>query len=292
MSSSLVLGVDIGGSHITTALIDCRKKSILEGSVLRQKIDAGETAEKILQDWSATIRNTMALTAMPVRKIGIAMPGPFDYEQGISYMQNQNKFDSLYGLNIRNMLAAALEQEPDFFHFSNDAACFLQGELFAASEPLPDKVAGFTFGTGFGSAVSDLGIATDANLWCAPFKDTIAENYLSTRWFVEKYEQETGRLLPDVLALTQCEGEERLVQSLFSIFGKNLADFITEYEPQYHWETVILGGNISQSYSLFATALEKRLATNKMQVSIRLSQLGESAALVGAAGYIAQLKMV
>ncbi len=292
MSSSLVIGVDIGGSHISAAVIDCKMKSIVPGSLVRQKVNAGGDADEILQDWSSAIKMAMDRSTDPVRKIGIAMPGPFDYDQGISYMQNQNKFDSLYKKNVRQLLAEMLETESEFFHFSNDAACFLQGEIFASTDPLPNRVAGFTFGTGFGSSVADMGIAVDADLWSAPFKGAIAEDYLSTRWFVDSFYQQTGKQFTDVLSLFGCREEKELVARLFASFGENLAAFIMEYYPRYNWKTVILGGNISQSHALFKPALEKALKNHTEPITIKISQLGESATLVGAAGFLAQLKMV
>jgi glucokinase len=291
MNSPLVVGVDIGGSHIAAALVDCKKRVILENSCVRRKVDSGGTASEILNEWALAIKTAISFTDLPVRKAGIAMPGPFNYEQGVSYMKNQNKFDSLYKLNIRNLLSPLLEIRSENIHFSNDAACFLQGELFTAQENLPDNIAGFTLGTGFGSAVTGLDGAIDANLWCAPFKAGTAEDYLSTRWFVESYQKRTGYLLSDVLSITE-QGDQHIVAELFDDFGKNLGEFLLSFYDQYKWEFVILGGSISLSYSLFAPALLNQLKQSRVPITIKISKLGESAALVGAAGNVSRLHPV
>lgn len=38
--SDIVLGVDIGGSHITSALIDVKLGQLIEGSLFRSKVDS------------------------------------------------------------------------------------------------------------------------------------------------------------------------------------------------------------------------------------------------------------
>ncbi|WP_290796938.1 ROK family protein [Flavihumibacter sp. UBA7668] len=291
MNSPLVVGVDIGGSHIATALVDCKKRVVLENSCIRRKIDAGGTSAEIINEWALAIKDSICFAELPVRKVGIAMPGPFDYTQGISYMKNQNKFDSLYGLNIRNLISTSLGIHSEGIHFSNDAACFLQGELFVAKENLPDYTAGFTLGTGFGSAITEMNVAVDANLWCAPFKQGTAEDYLSTRWFVENYQKRTGFILTDVLSITE-QGDQHIVAELFDDFGKNLGEFLLFYYYKYKWEYIILGGSISLAYPLFAPALLNQLKQSRVPITIKISKLGESAALVGAAGYVSKLHSV
>ena len=35
-----------------------------------------------------------------IRGVGMAIPGPFDYEHGISRMQGLNKYDAIYGIPL------------------------------------------------------------------------------------------------------------------------------------------------------------------------------------------------
>ena len=77
-----VLGVDIGGSHITTALIDLEGRSIIPGYYHRERVNSNGSAEEIIRSWSEVMRKSM----QGGHKIGIAMPGPFDYEEGISFI--------------------------------------------------------------------------------------------------------------------------------------------------------------------------------------------------------------
>ena len=98
---SVVLGVDIGGSHITVALVDLHKRSVVTGSGKRKLVNARGSASQILDTWCEVI-NTV-FTGMPAesRRLGIAMPGPFNYKEGISLIEHQDKFRSLYKMYIK-----------------------------------------------------------------------------------------------------------------------------------------------------------------------------------------------
>jgi glucokinase len=46
---------------------------------------------------------------------------------------------------------------------------------------------------------------------------------------------------------------------------------------------VVLGGNVSRAHHLFGAAVDNRLQREKLRIPVRVAQIGESAALVGAA---------
>ena len=125
----VALGIDIGGSHITAAMVDLESRSIIAGSTLRTAVDASLNAEEILNTWCALIDSVQGSAPGTEAHLGIAMPGPFDYDHGISLIKDQPKFQNLYQVNIKNELAKRLQVEPGNIRFINDAASFLQGEV-------------------------------------------------------------------------------------------------------------------------------------------------------------------
>src|SRR5258706_7310953 len=129
MKSNYACGVDIGGSHVTAALIELASNTIVEGSVNRAKIDASKSAQEIVKDWTTIIKQALASVNQKKLNVGIAMPGPFDYEDGISYIKGQHKYEALYNINVKNLLGESLEQPAQTITFANDASCFLQGEV-------------------------------------------------------------------------------------------------------------------------------------------------------------------
>lgn len=283
MAESLVIGVDIGGSHITAAVVDLDTQCILLPSFKRSAVNAGGSADEILSTWSQVINETRGLVARQPTKIGLAMPGPFDYEQGISYIKEQGKYKNLYGLNVKQQLAEKLALAPTDIALLNDAACFLKGEVFSGAAKGCSNVLGLTLGTGFGTAIYTNGKVEDANLWCDPYKDGIAEDLFSTRWFLQRCFELTGNRLRDVKAILDTTDNRQVVLQLFTEFGVNLGTYLSSLAARFSFETVVLGGNIARSFALFSDPLQQALAQNQQAVTVVPSVLNENAALVGAA---------
>lgn len=283
MSNSTALGIDIGGSHITAALVDLQTRSLIEGTWNRTRVNSQAKATEIIEAWAAVIKQVFSKAPEGVKHIGIGMPGPFDYEEGISLMKGQHKFDTLYELNVKQMLAESLEIEPSQIRFINDAGCFLQGEVFSGAGKGYERVVGLTLGTGLGSAIYNDGVAQDANLWCSPFKGKIAEDYLSTRWFVNRYKELGGGDIPDVKALVAIKDTDTKVQQLFSEFAMNLGDFLVEFVRNEKPEAIVIGGNIANAAEHFLPQVKKTLQNASIEIPVQTAILGEAAALIGAA---------
>ncbi len=173
--------------------------------------------------------------------------------------------------------------ETSHISFINDAAAFLQGEVFNDQELEKAVVLGLTLGTGLGSAVCVDGCAIDADLWNSSFRSGIAEDYLSTGWFVKRYHQMSGKTIKGVKELlTKC-GIDEFAVSVFKEFGSNLALFLIPIVKRYNAEVVILGGNISMASEAFFPELKRVLRENQLNVEVKTTLLKENAALVGAA---------
>ena len=281
--NDIVLGIDIGGTHITAALVDLETRSIVEGSVQRRAVNSNLPADTILSFWCEAINAVYQNTREASRQIGIAMPGPFDYEAGISLIQDQDKFKALYRLNLKNELASRLNIEAGNIRFINDAAGFLQGEVFSGAARQGKQVIGLTLGTGLGSAFCENGLAVDAALWESAFKQGIAEDYLSTRWFVDRYFQLTGQEIAGVKELNAAKNEPEVRQQVFTEFGNNLAEFLLPLIKERSADIVVLGGNISHAHQAFLPQLNRKLQENNVEVKIKIAELKENASLIGAA---------
>lgn len=279
----IVMSADVGGSHITTALVDITQQHLLQETLIREKINPQGTPEEIIENWSSCILRTIKGYENQVQHFGIAMPGPFDYLKGISKIKGVAKFDSLFGLNVKKMLAINLNINPNQIKMMNDAGCFLQGEVYAGSAMGFNHVIGLTLGTGLGTARYHDGIGDDANLWCMPFKNSTAEDYISTRWFVNRYQELSGLAIKDVKALAEIYETDEFAKLIFKEFGLNLALFIEEFIKKDNPEVVIIGGNIANAYHLFECEIMNHFNSLRINTSIYLSKLNEEAALLGAA---------
>ena len=214
------------------------------------------------------------------------VPGPFDYKAGISWMRGQEKFEGLYGLNIKDALAQSLKLSNHAIFMDNDAACFLQGEVYngIAREYDEQTVIGITLGTGLGSAVYKSGRSRNADMWCVPFKDGIAEEYLSTRWFVQRWNQLTGKTIDGVKELSSLPATNETAKELFNEFAHNLAAFLSDFIRSEAAATVVIGGNIARAFEWFAQDLTTTIMAQHPGVVLERAILGEDAQLLGAVG--------
>ncbi|EHQ25772.1 ROK family protein [Mucilaginibacter paludis] len=279
----LVLGIDIGGSHITAGLVDMNTQQVLKQTYFRTLVNSFGTAEEILDSWTVIINKVFNTVNVSEKKIGIAVPGPFDYEAGISYIGGNKKYDSLYGLNIKKLLAQKLNIPEENILFMNDAASFLQGEIFAGVAVNQRNVIGLTFGTGLGTATCQDGVVADAGLWNSPLFDGIAEDYISTRWFLKYYFEKTDINVIDVKALDGIAATSAVARAVFRKFGDNVSVFLKAFIERENPEMIVLGGNISKAYARFLPHLTNNLKKQGINIPIRVTKLGELAPLLGAA---------
>lgn len=283
MNNTIVVGCDIGGSHISTALVHLGSKKMFEDTFERQMINSHDAVPAIIQSWVSCIQSSLNKGNINKLKVGIAIPGPFDYEEGVSLMRGQDKYEALYGVDVRTLLAKELAIEPAAIKFINDAASFLQGEMFAGAGATFKRAVGLTLGTGLGSALFLNGKAEDGDLWCAPFRSGIAEEYLSGRWLKNTYCDRSGKQVESVKALCALAPSDEVASATLKEFGETLGEFILEHLVHHQPEGLILGGNIAKAHPFFLVHTQQVLATKGYTLPIEIAVLGEMAAIYGAA---------
>jgi glucokinase len=293
MKKNIAIGTDIGGSHITCAAIDLVSGNILRETLSEREVDNQASAKEIIGVWADALSG--ALEKIPfenVKGIGFAMPGPFDYVKGISYIKGVAKYDNLYGINVQEAIAEALRVPDEFLiRFMNDASSFAVGEAWAGSATREKKSLSITLGTGFGSAfISDRIPIVDGPLvpkigcvYHLPYRDGIADDYFSTRGLLGRYRSITGKDLKGVKELAALASSEKQVMDLFTDFGDNLAIFLAPWLTGFGAEILVIGGNISHAYNLFGEVFESRLKKENCTTKVALSKLKEDAALLGSA---------
>jgi len=289
------IGADIGGGHITVAVIDLNEASIVTGSHCRMDVDAEGSAEGILSAWADAIKQSVQLAAdeagiesSSIIGMGLAMPGPFDYENGIAKIIEQKKFRALYDMNVRTELADRTGFAPESIKFKNDAENFLRGCVFGGVGKGSTVAIGVTLGTGFGSAYYENGESADANLWCAPFRGKIAEDSISTRWFIARYEELTGKKVRGVKFLIDgmVNDTDEAAKKVFAEFSETLIEFLVPLVSEKKADTLILGGSIALSAHLFVAPLKAAMAKANPATRVLTTILGEEATLLGCASLV------
>ncbi|TKC55470.1 ROK family protein [Pedobacter hiemivivus] len=274
------IGVDIGGSHITAAYIDSSAYHIIPDSLKRERVASEASADIIVDSWLNALSPLIAGLPVDQVKIGVAMPGPFDYKNGIALFKNVKKYDSLYGLDMGRILSARLNIPRQSIIFINDAEAFLMGEMAAGAAADVGRAIGITLGTGLGSASNCSGKVVDVNRAALPFLEQHAEEYISTRWFLTRYKELTGKEVKNVEDLLN-SATPALKNQIFDEFATNLASFLNDFIADENPEVLVIGGNIARTWDHFMPQLQQKIVNKNLM--IRQTEMWEDAALVGAA---------
>ncbi|MBC7773942.1 MAG: ROK family protein [Phycisphaerae bacterium] len=291
MQHPLSIGTDIGGTHITCAAVKIQEGELLTETLSRATYKHEASAEVILQNWAKALNSTLSKIAeSQLAGIGFAIPGPFDYRNGVSKMEH--KFKNLYGLHIPSALNPLLTTQKELpMRFLNDATSFAVGEAWTGEGRGFHKVVVITLGTGFGSAFTEDGVPVvsgetvpkEGCLWHLPFKDGIADDYFSTRWFIGEYQKQVGVTISGVKELIEKTNTDAVARNLFLQFGQNLADCLAEPLQKFGAEVLIIGGNIAHALPLFGSAFRGGLDKSGVTVKVVVSKHSEHAALIGSA---------
>ena len=288
------MGIDIGGSHITCQLFDINANHLLKGSKTRVEVDGNGSKDSIVGSWLKAIQQTVSnKNIRDLAGIGFAMPGPFDYLNGIAWFdKNVDKFHDSHGVDIKTKLINRLDLPAHFpIRFLNDAASFAVGAANVEPASKFNRIIALTLGTGFGTTfiknglpVAGVdGIPEDGFLYHVPFQKSIADEYFSTRWFLNEFRNRTGTAISGVKELAELATNDETAKEIFTLFGKDLGSFLIPWIQKFNAGCIVLGGNISRSYPLFEPALKYEFKNNEIQSEIVISELDENAALIGSA---------
>jgi predicted NBD/HSP70 family sugar kinase/mannose-6-phosphate isomerase class I len=295
----VALGIDIGGSHISAAMVSLPDGQILEETISRKHINTNGSSYDILAQWISMLQNVLSKSnGHTLKGIGISMPGPFDYPKGISLINSVNKYDALFGINLQQALRDELHLQNDCpVVFENDAACFGLGESLAKEEE-HQKLIAITLGTGFGATFLHNNeiikegetVPPGGFLYNVPYRNGIAEDCISTRGLINTYQQLTGITLKEVKDIADkafLHGEEN-AKKAFELFGIQLAECLQPWINCFNADCLIIGGSISKSSSLFLPSLQNKLEEAGIQITIKISKKMELAAITGAASLVGQ----
>lgn len=290
------IGVDVGGSHVAAVAVDLNSGEML-GAPVEMPVDSSGDAGYILDVFAQCIGGAVSASGVTVNNVGMAFPGPFDYENGISTVFGVEKYEKIFGLDVGRSLAPRLSEFGDMsFRFVNDASAFALGECFGGVAKGVGRVMALTLGTGLGSGfVSDnvlveKGELVPDNGWVynIPFEGGIADEAFSTRWVCRRFKELTGETVNGAREVAEKCPALFEARSIFEEYGRRLAVFAAPLAERFGAEMLVLGGNISRAYCHFGKALEQGLADAGVNLRVCTSVLMDKAALVGAAQLFAK----
>ncbi|HKG67288.1 MAG TPA: ROK family protein, partial [Segetibacter sp.] len=284
----------MGGGHISGAAIDMHRKELLENSYKDVLVNSKASSEHSLNNWITVIEDILLqIDENSLQGISIAVPGPFDYNKGVCLIRGLDKYEGFYGINVRQSILNRLnipgKELPVIFN--NDAHCFAAGEAVFGAAKNYSRLIALTLGTGFGAAfyscnrviTQGKNVPKNGELYNIPYKAGISEDYISTRWFLQTYQQQTGEKLHGVKELYERAEKDVTARNIFSEFGKYLGQILVPVILSFEAECIVLGGNISKAGEYFLPSLQKQFEEHNCNIKILFSSLGEKASIMGSA---------
>ena len=294
MANNYFMGIDVGGTHITLDLVDDTTFEMLPGSTIRKDLETNASPSAVLEVFESAIAECAAVTGKEaVLGVGLAIPGPFNYREGICKITPaQQKYEQMFGVNFRTTLSSILSRDKPVI-FNNDAACFAMGEYFRGGAKGFDKAIIVTLGTGFGASflnkghpqTSGKGVTEGGELWDVPWKEGIADDYFTTRGVVNEWKARTSEELSGAKEIADlAKAGNQTAIKIFNDFGSDLAEFIAPWLKGFDAKAFVIGGNIALNWELFVPALEKGLEERMADpAAVKKCILGEQAPIYGAA---------
>lgn len=283
------LGIDLGGTQVRAALV--RKDGSLAGPMKSVPTQAKTLDRASLY---ARIRETAAsaCAGAPVRGIGIGSTGPVSSLTG--EILDCDNLPNLQFFPIRERLSTDLGAPA---LLDNDANALLLGEALYGAGKGAARVFGLTLGTGLGAAFIENGRivhgATDCagEIWTAPYRDSILENYLSGTALARLYREKTGIAVTGKEVAVRAGKEDAAALDVWDTFTQALAYTLSWCVNLLDPDVVVLGGSVAASAPLFLEkALEqfrKYICTpSRAHVRVKLSALGNEAGVKGAAALV------
>ena len=282
--------LEIGGTHVSAAVVSLDKRSIDPAGVQRYALAPDGTRDQLVRSIVAAARR---LSRPEIARWGVATPGPFDYARGISLIRGVAKLEALYGVDLRAELSAAVGVKPTNVSFINDASAFLIGEWWAGKADGDGRSIGITLGTGLGSAFmsrgliveSDPDVPPEGRLDLLPFRGAPAEQTLSSRGLRAAY----GEDGPDVVEVARrARAGDARANEVLHRFGSDLGEFLARWVERFAPTCVVLGGSIARSWDLWSEEFRAACAPDMDQTWYGVAEHLDGAPLLGAAYHAAR----
>ncbi|MEV0017750.1 ROK family protein [Streptomyces tendae] len=288
--------LDIGGTHVTAALVDPAAGRPVASSVIRRPLRAHDPADAILEAIAHAARE---LPSGHRPYWGVAMPGPFDYDTGIGRFTGIGKFESLTGVDVGAGLRQRLGDRAERLCFLNDADAFAVGEYRAGAAAGHARALCLTLGTGVGSAFLSAGRPVHDGAHVPPgghvHRLTVAgrplEETVSRRGIRAHYARlrpAEGGDPPDVqeIAARAGQGSAAAGEALryaFVALGRATAPWVRRFGAT----AVVVGGSIARSWDVVRPALVSGLASaGGADVPVLPARQSADAPLIGAAHWV------
>ena len=292
----LVPALEVGGTHVTGAVVDLSAGRVLEPTRSRRPLGSDGPATDIIRTLLEAAAPVVAAAGRNAT-LGVAIPGPFDYAGGIGRFEGVAKFESLTGLDVGAALRAGLDGKLVRIAFLNDADAFVLGEWAWGAAAGHRRVVGLTLGTGVGSGFLDEGrvvvdgplVPPDGSVHLLTIDGHALEEAVSRRALLRRARLAIEELPADAdvldVAMQARAGDrraQRVFDDAFAVLGSALAPWLVRFEAS----VLVVGGSMAGSWYLVRPPLLGALRRTEpalADLAVRRAAHPEDSALIGAA---------
>ncbi len=269
---------DVGGTEIKAAKVD--KAGNIIGNVRHFDADSNAEATVVFDNMASVIRTMCEGEKELPEAFGMAFPGPFDYEKGVSYMKDLGKYENIYGMSIPDEMRARIPEiahKP--FFFLHDVEAFAVGAYFKGESKGKGKTMFVCIGTGTGTAFikdgkvlknGEDGAPLDGWIYEHPFKEGKIDEYISVRGLKRIAKQVSGKELTGLEIFKLCEQGNAAGFEIYELFGKDVKAALEPYILSFGPDRLVLGGQISKSFGFFGKDLKALCLENNVRIEIML----------------------
>ncbi len=247
METKAIIGVDLGGTSVTSGLI-------INGKIekkFKMNISANQSEGEVLKE---VIQSIEAVYENEIMGIGIGVPGLVDTEEGIVY--NLQNIPSWKKVHLKQILENQVHCP---VYVNNDANCFVAGVKYFGCAKKYKDIVGVVIGTGMGT-----GLIINEKLYSGvncgagefgmlPYLEHNYEYYCSGQFFRHEYGI-SGKTL-----FKNAENGDKSALHIFSEFGRHLGQALIAILYALDPQIIVFGGSVSKAYPLFQNSMMKEI---------------------------------
>jgi len=284
-----IIGVDLGGTNIKTALVTAKGKIIKKYETPTQ---ANKGSKTIVNNIISSIKK---IKSGKIAGIGIGSPGPLNYKTGTVLNPVNLPFRNT---PLRKIIQNKFKLK---IFLDNDANCFALAEAVFGQGKKYENVVGITLGTGFGGGLvinkrvyhgrnnaAELGHMTIN--YDGPKSRCKNHGCIETHVAARGIKRIYGGSNPYSIYKLALKGNKKAIKTFDEMgyyLGIGLTNIIYAFDP----DLIIVGGKISNSWNYFSKSMNKTIKEKYFSKPCKIvkSNLKE-AGILGAAALVLENK--
>ncbi|MGC8739297.1 MAG: ROK family protein [Candidatus Hydrogenedens sp.] len=313
--SKYIIGVDLGGTNIKSAIVSEEKRIVVKTSVPTPTQEGPKAIMDAMADVVHELMDKEGLTTQDILSVGIGAPGPMNWQTGIVY--SPPNLPGWHNVPLADEMRKRLNV-PCYIENDANAACF--GEYWLGAGQGCDCIAVLTLGTGVGGGIvvfkkllrgidgtaGELGhlkVQRDGRL-CGCGSKGCLEAYASVTGMVRTAQEEIEKgkktILTEIchnnihtitgkMIFQAVEKGDALAREVFHEtavwLGLGIASIVNMLNPE---RVILCGGMISAGNVLFnpvrETVMKNAFEVPAKRCEIVPAGLGEDSGVIGCAG--------